>query len=260
MGLPKKKVLYIFVSMKRLKNKIAINTGGASGIGKAASLRFAKEGATVIIWDIDKEKCAETLAELKSKGYESDGYVLDTTDATKTEKIAEIVASKYGQIDILINNAGITRDATFKKMTFKEWQQVIDVNLTGVFNCTKAISPYMIENNYGRIINTSSVVGLYGNFGQTNYATSKAGLIGFTKSLAKELGKYNITVNAVAPGFIETDMVKTIPDKVVEIMKSRSPLNRLWIPEDIANSYLFLASDEASYISGAVLSVDGAFS
>ena len=246
--------------MKRLQNKIAIITGGASGIGKAASFKFAKEGATVIIWDVNKEKCVETLAELKSKGYICDAHVLDTTDADETEKIAKKIASTYGRIDILINNAGITRDATFKKMTSNEWQQVLDVNLTGVFNCTKAISPYMIENNYGRIVNTSSVVGLYGNFGQTNYATSKAGLIGFTKSLAKELGKYNITVNAVAPGFIETNMVKTIPDKVVEIMKNRSPLNRLGMPEDIANSYLFLASDEASYISGAVLCVDGAFS
>ena len=246
--------------MKRLQNKIAVITGGASGIGKAVSLKFAKEGATVIIWDINKEKCEETLAELKSKGYKCDAFVLDTTDKDETERIAKIVASTYGRIDILINNAGITRDATFNKMTSKEWQQVIDVNLTGVFNCTKAISPYMIDNNYGRIVNTSSVVGLYGNFGQTNYATSKAGLIGFTKSLAKELGKYNITVNTVAPEFIATDMVKTIPEKVVEIMKSRSPLNRLGIPEDIANSYLFLASEEASYISGAVLSVDGAFS
>ncbi len=246
--------------MNRLQNKIAIITGGASGIGKAASLKFAKEGATVIIWDIDKDKCTETLEELKSKGYSAEAYVLDTTKADEIEKIAKTVASTYGRIDILINNAGITRDATFKKMTSSEWQQVIDVNLTGVFNCTKAISPYMIENTYGRIINTSSVVGLYGNFGQTNYAASKAGLIGFTKSLAKELGKYNITVNAVAPGFIETDMVKTIPDKVVEIMKSRSPLNRLGAPKDIANAYLFLASEEASYVSGTVLSVDGAFS
>jgi len=258
--MPRKNALYIFVDMKRLQNKVAIITGGASGIGKATSLKFAEEGATVIIWDINKEKCTETLNQLKSKEYVAEAYVLDTTDANEIEKVANIVVSTYGRIDILINNAGITRDATLKKMTSKEWQQVIDVNLTGVFNCTKAISPYMIENNYGRIINTSSVVGLYGNFGQTNYATSKAGLIGFTKSLAKELGKYNITVNAVAPGFIETDMVKTIPAKVVEIMKSRSPLNRLGKPEDIANSYLFLASDEASYISGAVLSVDGAFS
>ncbi len=246
--------------MKRLQNKIAVITGGASGIGKAASLKFAEEGAIVIIWDVNKEKCEETLAELKSKGYKCDAFVLDTTDKDETEKTAKIIVSTYGRIDILINNAGVTRDATFNKMTSKEWQQVIDVNLTGVFNCTKAISPYMIENKYGRIVNTSSVVGLYGNFGQTNYAASKAGLIGFTKSLAKELGKYNITVNAVAPGFIATDMVKTIPEKVVEVMKSRSPLNRLGVPEDIANSYLFLASDEASYISGTVLSVDGAFS
>ena len=244
--------------MTRLKNKVAIITGGAAGIGKAAALKFAKEGAAVIIWDINKDKCTETVAELKSNGYTCDAYTLDTTNAEETVKTAKLVVGKYGQIDILVNNAGITRDATFKKMTFEEWQQVIDVNLTGVFNCTKAISPYMVDNNYGRIINTSSVVGLYGNFGQTNYATTKAGLIGFTKSLAKELGKYNITVNAVAPGFIATEMIKTIPEKVVEMMMSRSPLNRLGTPEDVANSYLFLASDEAAYISGAVISVDGA--
>lgn len=244
--------------MSRLKNKIAIITGGAAGIGKAAAFKFAKEGATVIIWDINKDKCAETLAALESKGYACDAYVLDTTNAEETEKTAKLVAEKYGNIDILVNNAGITRDATFKKMTFAEWQQVIDVNLTGVFNCTKAISPYMVDNNYGRIINTSSIVGLYGNFGQTNYSTTKAGLIGFTKSLAKELGKYNITVNAVAPGFIATEMIKSIPEKVVEIMMKKSPFNRLGTPEDVANSYLFLASDEAAYISGAVISVDGA--
>lgn len=245
--------------MNRLQHKIAIITGGASGIGKATSFKFVEEGATVIIWDVNKEKCEETIKELKLKGYKTEAYVLDITDVNETERIAKIVIKKYGRIDILINNAGITRDAIISKMTFSQWQQVIDVNLTGVFNCTKAISVCMIENNYGRIINTSSVVGLYGNFGQTNYATSKAGLIGFTKSLAKELGKYNITVNAVAPGFINTDMVKTIPKKVVNIMKSRTSLNRLGLPEDIANSYLFLASDEASYISGTVLSVDGAF-
>lgn len=246
--------------MNRLKNKIAIITGGASGIGKATSFKFSGEGATVIICDINKEKCAETLAAPKSENYSCEAYVLDTTNVEAINKMAKEVAEKYGRIDILINNAGITRDATLAKMTVEEWQQVIDVNLTGVFTCTKAVSPYMITNNYGRIVNTSSVVGLHGNFGQTNYAASKAGLIGFTKSLAKELGKYNITVNAVAPGFIATDMVKTIPEKVVELMKSRSPLNRLGTPEDIANTYLFLASDEASYISAAVLSVDGAFS
>jgi len=173
---------------------------------------------------------------------------------------AQAVIDKHGKIDILINNAGITRDATFKKMTSEQWSSVLDVNLTGVFNCTKAIVPHMIDREQGRIINTSSVVGLYGNFGQSNYATTKAGLIGFTKTLARELGKHQITVNAVAPGFIATDMIKTIPEKVINLMKEKTPVRRLGTPEDIANAYLFLSSDEAGYISGTVLSVDGALS
>ena len=165
---------------------------------------------------------------------------------------------QFGRIDVLINNAGITRDASLRKMTLAQWQQVIDVNLTGVFVCAQAVAPYMEAQRSGRIINTSSVVGLYGNYGQSNYAATKAGLIGLTKTLARELGKYNITVNAVAPGFMMTDMLATIPEKVLDALKARTPLGRLGQPEDIAAAYLFLASDEASYVSGTVLSVDGA--
>lgn len=246
--------------MKRLKEKVIIITGGANGIGKVSAEKLASEGAIIVIWDIDEASCQSTTAVLTKKGFDVDYALVNTTDPEATLKAAEDVSNKYGRIDVLINNAGITRDATIKKMTFKEWSDVIDINLTGVFNCTKAVVPYMIEKEQGRIINTSSVVGLYGNFGQANYATTKSGLIGMSKTLAKELGKYNITVNAVAPGFIATDMIKTIPEKVIRMMEEKTPLRRLGTPEDIANAYLFLSSDEASFVSGSVLSVDGAIS
>ena len=167
------------------------------------------------------------------------------------------VYDRYGKIDILINNAGITRDSTMKKMTVEQWQEVIDVNLTGVFYCTKAVSEYMLAAGYGRIVNASSVVGLYGNFGQTNYVATKAGIIGMTKTLAREFGRKGITVNAVAPGFIATDMVAAMPEEVLAGMKAKVPVGRLGDPEDIAYAYLYLASDEASYVNGATLSVDG---
>lgn len=244
--------------MKKFKGQVVLVTGGANGIGKAACMRFGKEGAQVISWDVNAAKGDETHQEMVSKGYLSEFSVVDTTDPDAVERAAQEVLAKYGQLDVLINNAGITRDATLKKMTFKEWQQVIDVNLTGVFNCTHAFVNHMIERQSGRIINTSSVVGLYGNFGQTNYAATKAGVIGMTKSWAKELGKSNITVNAVAPGFIATDMVNAMPEKVLAMMRDKTPMKRLGTPEDIANAYAFLASEEAGFISGTVLSVDGA--
>ncbi|MEM7549380.1 MAG: 3-oxoacyl-ACP reductase FabG [Bacteroidota bacterium] len=246
--------------MKRLKDKIIIITGGAKGIGKTSSLVLAREGAHIVIWDIDKDSCEQTVKEITDQGMNASYHLVNTTNVESTTSTASKVIAELGRIDVLINNAGITRDATIKKMTHKEWTDVIDVNLTGVFNCTKAIVPQMIEQESGRIINTSSVVGLYGNFGQVNYAATKSGLIGMTKTLAKELGKYNITVNAVAPGFIATDMIKTIPEKVIDMMKSKTPLRRLGTPEDIANVYLFLSSEESSFVSGTVLSVDGAIS
>jgi 3-oxoacyl-[acyl-carrier protein] reductase len=244
--------------MKRFENKVVIVTGGANGIGKVASMRFAAEGARVMIWDVNNEKGEQTRNEIEAEGGTAYFYQVDTTNPEQTEETARKVNEKWGSVDVLINNAGITRDATLKKMSFKDWQQVLDVNLTGVFNCSKAVLPYMEAQGWGRIINTSSVVGLYGNFGQTNYAATKAGLIGMTKTMAKELGKYGITVNAVAPGFIATDMVATIPEKVINMMKERTPLRRLGTPEDIAAAYCFLASEEAGFISGTVLSVDGA--
>lgn len=238
--------------MKRLENRIAIITGGASGIGAATSRKFALEGAKVIIWDLDQEKGNALANEIGG-----DFLKVNTANYSEIEAAAKSVNDKYNRIDILINNAGITRDSTLKKMTLEQWQQVIDVNLTGVFYCTKIISEYMLANNYGRIINASSVVGIYGNFGQTNYVATKAGLIGMTKTLARELGRKGITVNSVAPGFIATEMVSAMPENVIETMKAKVPIGRLGEPGEIANVYCFLASDEAAYINGHTLSVDG---
>lgn len=241
----------------RFKNKVAIITGGASGIGKAAAELFAVEGTSVCIWDVNEVQGKELEILLSEKGLNAKFYKVNTANFQEVEKATAEVTNETGRIDILINNAGITRDASLQKMTAEQWQQVMDVNLTGVFNCTKAISPFMIQNNYGRIINTSSIVGLYGNYGQTNYAATKAGVIGLTKTWARELGKYNITVNTVAPGFIATDMMSTIPEKVIEMVKDKVPLKKLGTAQDVANVYAFLASDEAQFVSGATISVDG---
>ncbi|SMG48480.1 3-oxoacyl-[acyl-carrier-protein] reductase [Marivirga sericea] len=241
--------------MERLKNKVAVITGGANGIGKATALKFIKEGAQVAIWDITKEKGEEAAKEL---GSDTKFYQVDTTSFEQVEKAAQQTYQDFGKIDILINNAGITQDATLAKMTIEQWQKVLDVNLNGVFFCTKAISPFMVEQACGRIVNASSVVGVYGNFGQTNYVATKAGVIGMTKTWAKELGRKGITVNAIAPGFIATEMVKSIPEKVINMLEGKTPLGRLGQPEEIANAYAFLASDEASFISGTTLNVDGA--
>jgi len=243
--------------MKRIENKIAIITGGADGIGKAAAQRFAKEGATVIIWDMNQTKGEETVSEIMKESGKAAFVKVNTANFDEVELATKNTFEKYGAIDILINNAGITRDASLKKMTSQQWQEVIDVNLTGVFNCAKCVSAYMVEKGYGRIINTSSVVALYGNFGQTNYVATKAGLIGMTKTMGKELGRKGITVNAVAPGFIATEMVKKMPENVLKAMEDKVPVGRLGLPEEIASAYLFLASDEAAYINGTVLSVDG---
>ncbi len=243
--------------MNRLQGKTAVITGGARGIGFATAQKFAREGARVMIWDIDAEKGAAAVQSLDKEGLSVSFTSVDVTQFDSVSRAAREAIDRLQQIDILINNAGITRDARLVKMTPEQWQQVIDVNLTGVFNCTKAIVPYMIEHNYGRIINASSVVGLYGNFGQTNYVATKSGVIGMTRVWARELGRKGITVNAVAPGFIATEMVETIPEKVLTMLKEKTPVGRLGTPEDIANAYLFLASEEASFINGAVLSVDG---
>ena len=238
--------------MKRLENKVAIITGGAAGIGAATAAKFAKEGAKVVIWDIDESKGTDLANKLNVVFMK-----VNTANYSEIEAAAKKVQEQFGHIDILINNAGITRDSTLKKMSIEQWQQVIDINLTGVFYCTKIISEYMLTNSWGRIVNASSVVGIYGNFGQTNYVATKSAIIGMTKTLARELGRKGITVNAVAPGFIATEMVAAMPENVIESMKAKVPIGRLGTPEEIANIYAFLSSDEASYINGHTLSVDG---
>jgi 3-oxoacyl-[acyl-carrier protein] reductase len=242
-------------TMNRLKDRVAIITGGASGIGKATVARFLDEGAKVAIWDVNEEG-GQALA----KQYGEDRckfYKVNTVDLPTVEAAAAKVAADFGQIDILINNAGITRDSTMKKMTAEQWQLVIDVNLTGVWNCTKAVSPYMLERGYGRIVTTSSLVGLYGNFGQANYVASKAGVIGLTKVWAREFSRKGVTANAVAPGFIATEMVATVPEKVIQALEERTPAGRMGKPEEIASAFTYLASEEAAFITGTVLSVDG---
>lgn len=243
--------------MKKLENKIAIVTGGADGIGKAGAELLAQHGAQIIIWDLNEEKGAEAVAAIIQNGGLAKFMRVNTAKYEEVGAAVVEIISKFKRIDILINNAGITRDSTLLKMTHEQWDQVIDVNLTGVFNCTKCVAPYMVDNKSGRIINTSSVVALYGNFGQTNYVATKAGLIGMTKTWARELGRKGINVNAVAPGFIATEMVMKMPENVLDGMKSKVPLQRLGKPEEIAAIYLFLASDDSSYVNGAVISVDG---
>ena len=241
--------------MKKLDQRVAVITGGAAGIGKAVAELFSQEGAQVAVWDWNEERGQETAAALNGRFYK-----VNTADFAMVEAAAKQTAEDFGRIDILINNAGILRDATLMKITAEQWQQVIDVNLTGVFNCTKAIAPFMVGKGYGRIVNASSVVGLYGNFGQTNYVATKAGVIGMTKVWARELGRKGITVNAIAPGFIGTEMIMSMPEKVIQMMNDKTPLGRVGTPEEVAKAYLFLASDDASFITGTVLSVDGGVS
>jgi 3-oxoacyl-[acyl-carrier protein] reductase len=243
--------------MKKLAGKVAIVTGGASGIGKATAVKFAQEGANVAIWDVNTQKGEAVVAELLAIGVNAKFYSVNTTQLAAVEAAAAQVKTDFGKLDIIINNAGITRDATLAKMTEDQWDAVINVNLKGVFNCTKAVAPYMTAQKYGRIVNAASVVALYGNFGQTNYVATKAGVIGMTKVWARELGRKGVTVNAVAPGFIATEMMLTIPEEVLDSLKAKTPLNKLGTPEEVANVYLFLASDDASFVNGTTISVDG---
>ena len=243
--------------MKRLENKIALVTGGAAGIGKVTAERFAREGAKVIIWDLNEEKGSAAARDIEAGGATALFMRVNTSQFEEVERAAKQIIERFDRIDILINNAGITRDASLKKMTQEQWQQVLDVNLTGVFNCTKVVSEYMVNQGWGRIISASSVVGLYGNFGQTNYVATKAGVIGMTKVWARELGRKGVTANAVAPGFIATEMTGLIPEEVLRQIESKIPAGKMGTPDDIASAYTFLASDEARYINGAVLSVDG---
>jgi 3-oxoacyl-[acyl-carrier protein] reductase len=238
--------------MERLKDRVAIVTGGAQGIGYQTALQFVQEGAKTYIWDVQEEKGQKAAGEVGATFQK-----VNTTSMDEVQQAVDKIKEESGRIDILINNAGITRDTSFKKMTGDQWQQVIDVNLTGVFNCCKAVVPIMNDQKYGRIVNASSVIGVQGNFGQVNYASTKSGLFGFTKSLAREVGRKNITVNCIAPGYIETDMIATVPEENLQKLRSANLLQRLGKPQDIANAYVFLASEEASYITSVILSVDG---
>ncbi|HRI35192.1 MAG: beta-ketoacyl-ACP reductase [Saprospiraceae bacterium] len=246
--------------MKKLLNKIAVITGGASGIGKATVKTFLDQGAKVAIWDISYDRAMQLKTELNRPDEDIKVYKVNAGDFQAVSEAALKTKQDFGRIDILVNNAGITKDSSLLKMTPEQWQQVIDINLTGVFNCTRAIAPFMVEQLSGRILNASSVVGKNGNFGQTNYAASKAGVIAMTQTWAKELGRKGITVNAVAPGFIATEMVQAMPPEVVANMKSKVPSQRLGLPEEIGALYAFLASDDAAYINGATISIDGGIS
>ena len=246
--------------------RVVVVTGGGNGIGRATALLFAQSGFAVAVWDTSEAAGTETVQAITAAGGVAVFHRVDVSKAASAVEAATAVRARFGRIDALINNAGIVRDAQLVKvrdgkviaqMSEEQFDAVIQVNLKGVFNCTQSVVPFMIEQRYGRIVSTSSVVGLYGNFGQTNYVAAKAGVIGMTKVWARELGKYGITANAVAPGFVATDMVKSIPEKVMQSMIEHTPVGRVGQPEDIARAYLFLADERSSFINGAVLSVDG---
>lgn len=249
-----------------LRGKVVVITGAIAGIGRATVLRFAEEGARIAAWDVSDKAALQLESAVKWAGGEFLFQSADVTQASAVESAAAALADRWKRIDVLINNAGIVRDAQLVKwnggsaesiMSEETWDSVINVNLKGVFLATRAVVPYMIKGGGGVILSAASVVGLWGNFGQTNYVASKAGVIGMTRTWARELGKYKIRVNAVAPGFIATDMVRAMPGKVLEAMIARTPLGRAGKPEDVANAYVWLASEQASFVHGAVISVDG---
>lgn len=241
----------------RVKDKVVMITGAGRGIGRDTALLFAKEGAKVAIGDREAGAADTVAAQIQAVGGTALAFAVDVTVRAELDAMVAKVVAAWGRLDVLINNAGITMDATLAKMTEEQFDRVIDVNLKGVFNGAQAVLAQMVEQGKGKIINASSVVGLYGNFGQTNYVATKAGVIGMTKSWAKELGRKGITVNAVAPGFIMTEMTGAMPEKVLTMMREKSPLNRLGSTDDIAKAYLYLASDDADFVTGHVLSVDG---
>ena len=240
----------------RLKDKIALITGGANGIGLATAERFAKEGAKIILWDVSAQG-NEVVNRFKKEGYEAIFKKITVTHMDDVQNAVTEAHNYFGRIDILINNAGITRDRTLLKMSKQEWDDVISVNLTGVFNCTQAVAPIMKAQNYGRIVSASSNVAIRGNYGQTNYVATKSAIIGMTKVWAMELGRFGITVNCIAPGFIHTAMTDAMPEEVRKQSLPQIPLGKWGYPDDIANGYLYLASDEASFVSGICLTIDG---
>ena len=239
------------------KGRIAIVTGGGQGIGREICLRLARNKAKVIIFDVNEESFKKTVEEIR----EIEGKILalkvDVTKYEEVKKAVSYVIDKYEGVDILVNNAGIARDSLLSRMKEENWHKVLDVNLTGVFNCLKAVIRCMMKQRYGRIVNISSIIGLRGNIGQANYSAAKAGIIGLTKSAARELGRYGISVNAVAPGFIDTAMTRELDEKVVDRITSQVPLLRIGRPEEVASLVAYLASEEAGYITGEVIRVDG---
>jgi 3-oxoacyl-[acyl-carrier protein] reductase len=241
----------------RLLDKVAIITGSARGIGEATAVKFAAEGAKVVVCDLELAGVEQVVGRIVAEGGKAIGFAVNVTKKPTIAAMVQGVMDRYGRIDVLVNNAGIVDDAMFRKMTDEQFERVIDINLKGTYNCARAVVDIMIAQNSGVILNASSVVGIYGNFGQTNYAASKFGVIGMAKTWARELGRKGIRANAVCPGFVETTILKSIPDKVMQAMIDRVPLGRLAKPEEIANTYAFLASDEASYINGAVIEVSG---
>ena len=249
-----------------LQGKVVIVTGAAAGIGRATARRFAQEGARVAAWDVSEDRAEELVHELEGAGGQGFFTKVNVADSGAVATAVAALVARWGRIDVLVNNAGIVRDAQLVKvkdgavvstMTDEAWDAVVGVNLKGVFVCTRAVVPHMVAGGGGVVLSASSVVGLYGNFGQTNYAATKGGLITMTRTWARELGKFKIRVNAVAPGFIATEMVASMPEKVIDAMVSHTPIGRLGKPEDIANAYVWLASDAASFVHGAVISVDG---
>jgi len=241
----------------RLKDQIALITGSARGIGKEIALTFAREGATVIISDINAEMAATTAQELISQGFQALSFSCDVTKLQSVEEMANKILDKTNRVDILVNNAGITKDNLLLRMSESDWDAVLTVNLKGTFNCTKVFTKAMLKAKKGKIINIASIIGIIGNAGQANYAASKAGIIGFTKSVAKEFASRSITVNAVAPGYIQTDMTAKLSDKAREELLKVIPLQKLGTPHDVAGVCLFLASADADYITGQTIVVDG---
>ena len=241
----------------RLAGKVAIITGAGRGIGYATAMKFGREGATVITCDINADQAQQAARDVAEAGGEAMGFQIDVREPDSLTTMVGQVVARYGRIDCLVNNAGIVQDSTLKNMTEEQFDSVIEINLKGVYNCTKAVVDVMLKQSSGVILNASSIVGLYGNFGQTNYAASKFGVIGMVKTWARELGRKGIRANAVCPGFVSTPILGKIPEKVLKALEERVPLGRLAHPEEIANTFAFLASDEASYINGAVIEVSG---
>lgn len=241
----------------RLEGKVSLITGGGRGIGRAMGLKFAEEGSDIVIWDIEVDEAASLESQIEKLGRRVTVMKMDVSEYSEVSEKIEEVLGTFGRVDVLVNNAGVTRDGLVLRMGEEDWDVVLNVNLKGAFNCTKAVAKSMVKQKWGRIINISSVIGVIGNKGQANYAASKAGLIGFTKAMAKELASRGITVNAIAPGLIQSGMTETLSQQVKDEYVKNIPLGRIGSPEDVADLALFLASDEASYITGQVINVDG---